>query len=70
MTMTISDNAAMPSVLTQDLLDHAAARTATYDQENRFFIEDFEELRRAGYLKLAVAARVRRWWIVPRRGCP
>ena len=38
------------SVLTADILDHCAERTATYDRENRFFSEDFEELRRSGYL--------------------
>ena len=29
-------------------------RAPTYDRENRFFHEDFEELRAAGYLKLAI----------------
>jgi alkylation response protein AidB-like acyl-CoA dehydrogenase len=42
------------SVLTDDMLDHCAARTAEYDRENRFFTEDFEELRAAGYLLMAV----------------
>ena len=42
------------AVLTQDTLDHCAARTAEYDRENRFFTEDFEELRDTGYLLLAV----------------
>ena len=42
------------SVLTSDILEHCAARTATYDQENRFFTEDFEELRQSGYLLAAV----------------
>jgi alkylation response protein AidB-like acyl-CoA dehydrogenase len=37
--------------LTQEEL---AERTAAYDRENRFFWEDFEELREAGYLKIAV----------------
>jgi len=41
-------------VLSEDLLDRCAARTATYDRENRFFGEDFEELRQAGYLLIAV----------------
>jgi alkylation response protein AidB-like acyl-CoA dehydrogenase len=42
------------SVLTSEILDHCAERTATYDRENRFFTEDFEELRRSGYLLAAV----------------
>jgi alkylation response protein AidB-like acyl-CoA dehydrogenase len=42
------------TVLTADILDHCAERTATYDRENRFFTEDFEELRRSGYLLAAV----------------
>jgi alkylation response protein AidB-like acyl-CoA dehydrogenase len=46
------------SVLTDDILDHCAARTAEYDRENRFFTEDFEELRTAGYLLMAVPAEL------------
>jgi alkylation response protein AidB-like acyl-CoA dehydrogenase len=42
------------TVLTADILEHCAARTATYDSENRFFTEDFEELRQSGYLLAAV----------------
>jgi alkylation response protein AidB-like acyl-CoA dehydrogenase len=42
------------TVLTEDILDHCAARAAEYDRENRFFTEDFEALRAAGYLLLAV----------------
>ena len=42
------------SVLSEALLDSCAGRTATYDRENRFFSEDFEELRQAGYLLAAV----------------
>jgi alkylation response protein AidB-like acyl-CoA dehydrogenase len=41
-------------ILGADLLQRCAARAATYDRENRFFTEDFEELRRAGYLLVAV----------------
>ncbi len=41
-------------VLSKEVLDHCAARTATYDKENRFFSEDFEELKQAGYLLMAV----------------
>jgi alkylation response protein AidB-like acyl-CoA dehydrogenase len=38
--------------LTEEMLARFAARAATYDQENRFFTEDFEELRAAKYLLL------------------
>lgn len=39
------------SLLPQDLLERFAERAPVYDRENRFFSEDFEELRAAGYLK-------------------
>ena len=42
------------TVLSDEILDRCAARTAGYDRENRFFTEDFEELRAAGYLLMAV----------------
>ncbi len=42
------------TVLTEEILDQCAARTAGYDRDNRFFTEDFEELRAAGYLLMAV----------------
>ena len=42
------------SPLTEEMLGRFAARAATYDRENTFFTEDFEELRKAGYLRLAI----------------
>lgn len=42
------------TVLTDDMLARFAARAPQYDRENRFFTEDFEELRQSGYLLLAV----------------
>jgi alkylation response protein AidB-like acyl-CoA dehydrogenase len=42
------------SVLTDDLLERCAGRAAGYDRENRFFSEDFDELREAKYLLAAV----------------
>ena len=42
------------SVLTDGLIARCGERAAAYDRENRFFAEDFEELRRAGYLTMAV----------------
>lgn len=41
-------------VLSADLLERCGQRAATYDRENRFFSEDFEELKQAGYLLLNV----------------
>jgi alkylation response protein AidB-like acyl-CoA dehydrogenase len=40
--------------LAEDLLARCAARAADYDREARFFFEDFEDLRAAGYLTMAV----------------
>jgi len=42
------------SVLTDDMLTRFHERAPRYDRENRFFDEDFEELRSAGYLKIAI----------------
>jgi alkylation response protein AidB-like acyl-CoA dehydrogenase len=42
------------SVLSEDLLERCAQRAADYDRENRFFLDDFEELREAKYLLAAV----------------
>jgi alkylation response protein AidB-like acyl-CoA dehydrogenase len=41
-------------VLSDELIARCGERAATYDRENRFFSEDFEELRQAGYLKLPI----------------
>jgi alkylation response protein AidB-like acyl-CoA dehydrogenase len=49
--MTVITN---PDVLTQDILDRCARRAPEYDRDNRFFHEDFEELRASGYLLMAV----------------
>jgi alkylation response protein AidB-like acyl-CoA dehydrogenase len=38
--------------LTDEMLARFESRAATYDRENRFFDQDFEELRSSGYLKL------------------
>ncbi|HZR98318.1 MAG TPA: acyl-CoA dehydrogenase family protein [Chloroflexota bacterium] len=42
------------TVLSDELIDRCGERAAAYDRENRFFAEDFEELRQAGYLLAAV----------------
>ncbi|HKU27109.1 MAG TPA: acyl-CoA dehydrogenase family protein [Candidatus Sulfotelmatobacter sp.] len=44
------------SVLTEEMLARFASRAITYDRENRFFKEDFDELRSAKYLLVAVPA--------------
>lgn len=41
-------------ILTDDMLARFGERAPTYDRENRFFDEDFEELRNSGYLTCAV----------------
>ena len=41
-------------VLSDSLLETFRARAAGYDRENRFFQEDFDDLRQAGYLRMAV----------------
>jgi alkylation response protein AidB-like acyl-CoA dehydrogenase len=41
-------------VLSDELLQTFGERAPAYDRENRFFSEDFEDLRLAGYLELAV----------------
>jgi alkylation response protein AidB-like acyl-CoA dehydrogenase len=40
------------NVLNEEMLSRFASRTASYDRENRFFDEDFGELRTAKYLLL------------------
>jgi alkylation response protein AidB-like acyl-CoA dehydrogenase len=40
--------------LSDEIIAHCGDRAAAYDRDNRFFTEDFEELRAAGYLKMAV----------------
>jgi alkylation response protein AidB-like acyl-CoA dehydrogenase len=45
---------AAASVLTEDLLERCRERAPKYDRENRFCQEDFDELKAAGYLLMAV----------------
>lgn len=42
------------SIFDPEMLRRFAERSTVYDRENRFFSEDFEELRAAGYLTIAV----------------
>ena len=46
------------ALLSDQLLDSCASRTAQYDRDNTFFHEDFEELRKAGYLTMAVPEKL------------
>ena len=41
-------------ILSEDLLRRFHERAPVYDRENRFFTEDFEDLRKTDYLKMAV----------------
>jgi alkylation response protein AidB-like acyl-CoA dehydrogenase len=42
------------TVLSDAIIARCGERAAGYDRDNRFFTEDFEELRAAGYLTIAV----------------
>src|SRR5258705_9752268 len=46
--------AASSSVLTQPLLERCRERAPGYDRDNKFCLEDFNELKAAGYLKMAL----------------
>src|SRR4030088_1594418 len=41
-------------VLSDELMQSFGDRAPTYDRENRFFSEDFDDLRLAGYLEIAI----------------
>ena len=47
-----------PSPLTEEMLARFDSRSATYDRENRFFDQDFEELRAANYLVMPVPSKL------------
>ena len=42
------------TILSDDALGQMRERAAVYDRENRFFSDDFEVLRKSGYLNMAV----------------
>src|SRR6516164_3638199 len=52
-----TEGASVNSVLTDEMLARFASRAANYDRENRFFEEDFEELRAAKYLLMPVPVK-------------
>jgi alkylation response protein AidB-like acyl-CoA dehydrogenase len=53
-TDTLTAPSTAQPVLTDEMLARFAKRAPQYDRDNVFFSDDFEELRRAGYLRLAV----------------
>src|SRR5215472_12287449 len=53
--------AAVQQVITETLLQQCGERAPGYDRENRFFAEDFEELRVAGYLLMPVPSELGGW---------
>src|SRR5262245_3366128 len=51
---TTAANTTSPALLTDEMLARFDERAPTYDRENRFFDEDFAELRASGYLTAVV----------------
>jgi alkylation response protein AidB-like acyl-CoA dehydrogenase len=56
-TKATAGQRAFESCLTEDMLTRFDSRAGTYDRENRFVDQDFEELRAAQYLLLPVPAK-------------
>jgi alkylation response protein AidB-like acyl-CoA dehydrogenase len=54
MTATAVATTTVENVLTDEMLARFDERAPVYDRENRFFQEDFDELRASGYLTIAV----------------
>src|SRR5215475_13837139 len=52
-----TEGGSVNSVLNEEMLARFASRAANYDRENRFFEEDFEELRTAKYLLMPVPVK-------------
>ena len=42
------------SLLSEQILTRCRERAPEYDRDNRFFQEDFDELKNAGYLRMAI----------------
>jgi alkylation response protein AidB-like acyl-CoA dehydrogenase len=53
--------AATQQVMPETLFRRCAERAPAYDRENRFFTEDFEELRTAGYLLMPAPSELGGW---------
>lgn len=50
----MTSTAPLPTNVSDELLEHVSQRASRYDIENRFFDEDFEEIKNTGYLKMAI----------------
>ena len=50
----MTDMLISPALLTDEMLARFDERATAYDRENRFFHEDFDELRASGYLDAAI----------------
>jgi alkylation response protein AidB-like acyl-CoA dehydrogenase len=48
----------LTSLLTETQLEGFRSRAAGYDRDNKFFQEDFDELKKAGYLKMAIPSEL------------
>ena len=46
------------TILTDEMLARFAKRAPQYDRDNVFFSDDFDDLRQAGYLRLAIPAEL------------
>jgi len=54
----MGSSATTEAVLPKELLARLAERCGAYDRENRFFQDDFDDLRTAGYLTINVPREV------------
>lgn len=52
---------AATKLISESLFQNCANRAPIYDRENRFFAEDFEELRVAGYLLMPIPSELGGW---------
>jgi alkylation response protein AidB-like acyl-CoA dehydrogenase len=52
---------AAAQITSEALFQRCAERAPIYDRENRFFAEDFEELRVAGYLSMPIPSELGGW---------
>lgn len=57
-TLTSPGRHPQAPILTDGMMARFAARAPEYDRDNRFFTQDFEELRESGYLREAIPAEL------------
>jgi alkylation response protein AidB-like acyl-CoA dehydrogenase len=60
-TYSMADRVEQKTLLGDELLARFRARAADYDRDNRFFYEDLDDLRQAGYLTLVVPKELGGW---------